>query len=133
MVSSRCGSGTFPCAHGVVRQVTHRFRHGAEGGRQLNPSHSACHGNADQLRLPRMPRQNDAEPQAVLGPQEHSVEPVLLNVVFARAHWAKPRVGMPDFAQDPLQGMSELHGLRWRMRFRHFVDGRPPKVPGMVA
>ena len=104
----------------------------AEGWRRLNPSHSARHGNAVQLQLPRAPWQNDAEPQTILGLQEQPVEPVL-DVVFARAHWAMLGVGVSDVAQHPIEGMSKLHGLGWRMWLGHFVDGRPTEVPRVVT
>ena len=114
--------------HGVVGCVTHCLRHCAESRGRLNPSHGASHGDANQLGLPRALWWDDAKPQAVLGAQEQSVESVF-DVVFARAHRAKPRVGVADLVQCSIQGVSKLHGLGRRMRFCHFVDGRPSKGP----
>ena len=87
--------GLSTSARGVVRQVTHCLGHCAESRRRLNPSRGASHGGADQLGLPRALWQDDAEPQAVLGAQEQSAEPVLV-VVFARAqgHTSGWRVGL---------------------------------------
>ena len=38
-------------ADGVIGEVTDRLGHGAEGGRQLDPTHGAGERDADKLRL----------------------------------------------------------------------------------
>ena len=45
----RSGIGTGE--DGFIREVTDRLGHGAEGGRQLDPTHGAGERDADELRL----------------------------------------------------------------------------------
>ena len=64
--------------------------------------------------------------------EEHAVEPVL-DVMFAASDRAKLRVGVSDQVEESDEGSAELHSFRGSVRFRGFVERRPPPVPGVVG
>ena len=83
----------------MVSQVAHRFGHGAECGRRLDPAHRAGHRYANKLGLSMVFRQDKCKPKAIEGSEEEAVEPVL-DVSFSCSHWAKLWVGMSYDGED---------------------------------
>ena len=75
--------------------VADGLRHGTERWRRLDPSHCACHGDRNELRLSGDPRQDQGQMQAVRWSQEHAVEAVL-DVVLAQSGQSKLGVGVAD-------------------------------------
>jgi hypothetical protein len=80
---------------GGIGNIRYRFRHGAEGGWRLRPSHGARHGYGDQLGLTFVPWKDDGEARAVLGVEEQAVESVL-DVVLGEESRAELGIRVPD-------------------------------------
>ena len=108
----------------LVGQVAHGLGHGAEGGRRLDPTHSARHGDAYQLRLVVVLWQDQGKAEAVQGSKEEAVE-AILNVGLGSSNGSVSRVCVSDDGEESVQGPTELHGFGRCMRKGGLVDGRP--------
>ena len=108
--------------------VTDSFRHSAEGRRALDPAHGARHGDAHELRLVAVVREDHTEPEAVQDTQEEAAEAVL-EVVFGSSNGTKLGIRVSDMTQHPGKCASKLHGFRGCVSHCRFVHGWPAPVP----
>jgi hypothetical protein len=119
-------------ADASVGYIADRFGHGGEGGWRLDPAHGAGEWDGHELFLPFVFREDDGQSEALGRGEAHLVEPVF-EILLAAFGWPVSGVSMAREPQQSVECLAELHGFRWSVRDRCFVDGSPWPGPGVVA